>query len=697
MPPLTESSRYQEPCEPCPQQANRGRGTRRLARQSGWFAGIIAALVGVATITTAPAAASESGSSFEPGYAMSKQYVAVTAYKILRDHAPSTVGGCASDVKSEPDRFVDLGGAGAFTRGAINCLDRLGYLAGLPGGSSQDGSRSFEPDYAMSKQYVAVTAYKILRDHAPSTVVGCASDVKSEPDRFVDLGGAGAFTRGAISCLDKLGYLTGLPAASKATSPVATGDETLEALLARAKERRDGLVAQLTNGIRSGAYGVGGDNVLRGPAGFRIDLDDCPDGWSDTAGITRSSIRIGHPTPRSGILAQYGKAADGLRNYFDWINENDPVRVDGSPRALKLIIKDDKYIAAETIEAVTELIEAENAFSILTFGSPGTFGTYDRINAECVPNPFVMGSDAAWGDPVNYPWTTGMQLSRSTEAILWGEWIKENFQDKLPVKVAALVMDTNFGNVYQDSFENWAQANPDVVSDFLPVRHSFESASFWQDVKNVRSFDPQVLLLMTAGEYCAKAIQNAGKTGLYRDIRNRGGVLFSNSHCRDIGVNMRPAGADADSWWVVGGDTSSFSAGLKDAADPMQANEPFVKLMRGNLQAARLGSAKWLPLRTYGYAIGYPYAEALHVAAKLPGGLTRANFILAVRSLSIRHPLYLDGITGEFNGNKDAYFIEGSDISRFDSVSQSWVLHSVIDVNGSTPRCAWDEDSQRCR
>ena len=188
-------------------------GLRRLGLAA---LSVLMAAGGLALLGARPAGAAVR--MFEPGYAMSKQFVAVTAYKVLREHALKTLTGCASDVKTEADRFGDLGEAGAFTRGAVNCLDKLGYLDGLPGGSSQDGARMFEPGYAMSKQFVAVTAYKVLREHAPATLVGCASDVKSEPDRFGDLGEAGAFTRGAVNCLDKLGYLDGLPAGYSAPS-----------------------------------------------------------------------------------------------------------------------------------------------------------------------------------------------------------------------------------------------------------------------------------------------------------------------------------------------------------------------------------------------------------------------------------------------------------------------------------------------
>jgi hypothetical protein len=45
--------------------------------------------------------------------------------------------------------------------------------------------------------------------------------------------------------------------------------------------------------ITANGYGVGDDNVLRGPAGFEVDLNNCPGDWSDTGGS---------PTPRSGSV-----------------------------------------------------------------------------------------------------------------------------------------------------------------------------------------------------------------------------------------------------------------------------------------------------------------------------------------------------------------------------------------------------------
>ena len=464
---------------------------------------------------------------------------------------------------------------------------------------------------------------------------------------------------------------------------------TLEGVFEEAAARRAKTVAELTAGMESGEYGVGDDGILRGPAGFEIDMSACPDDWSDTTGITDSEVRIGHTTAQSGNLAAYGNIAYGWENYFDWINDNDPIMVGDSPRDLVLVVKDDAYVAAQTIEFVDELIEAENVFSILTLGSPNTLAVYDKINAECIPQPFVMTGHPAWGDPVNHPWTTGLQMSYSTESLLWGAWIRENLSDMLPVRVAGLVMDNDFGLAYELGFEEWAHANSDAVSEYLPVRHDPAAPTLTNEMTTIAAFEPDVFISMTAGNPCLLAIQEAGQNGLYDDINAKGGVLFTPSVCAGIEAYLKPAGDFADGWWIVGG-------GIKDSTDPKYTDEPFIAFINDNLEAADLDPA--VSLYATGYMFGYPYGEALRIAADLPGGLNRTNFILAVRALDIYHPQALDGINAQLSGAEDAYFIEGSQFSKFDADGQTWdIIGEIVDVNGRSSNCAWDKDNGGCR
>ena len=477
----------------------------------------------------------------------------------------------------------------------------------------------------------------------------------------------------------------GLAAVSAGALAAVSDEAALEVLFDDAARQRARIVAELTRGIRSGAYGIDADNVLRGPAGFEIDLDDCPQGWSDTAGVTRSEIRIGYSAPISGSLSQFGRIGSGMENYFDWVNANDPV----AGRRITLVTKDDAYDASRTIDNVNALIDAENVFSIQTLGTPNTFAVYDSINYECIPHPFAQTGHPAWGDPVIHPWTTGSQMSYSTEAVLWGQWIKQNLASELPVKVAALVWDHDFGSNYELAFAVWAQANPDVVSEFVAVHHHPSESStedLADELQEVADADPDVYISMTPGPACLSAIQLADTSGLTGAIRTRGGALFTPSVCRGIDAYVKPAGSAAEGWHIVGG-------GSKDTTDAAVADEPFVRFLNANLNAAGYDTSD-SSLYGHGYVVAYPHVEALRIAAELPGGLTRTNLILAVRSLDIDHPLYLDGIRYRLNGAADGYPVESSEILEYDATDAAWnQVGDVIDIAGQSPNCVWIRSS----
>ena len=456
---------------------------------------------------------------------------------------------------------------------------------------------------------------------------------------------------------------------------------TIEGIWEEAAYNRQQMVDKITAKMDAGEWGINDDNVLKGPGGFRIDLNDCPGDWSDTHGITDSEIRIGHTTVQSGNLAAYGNLAVGWDSLNRYVNENGGV----GGKSINLIIKDDGYVSAQTIEFVDELIESANVFSILTLGSPNTLAVYDKINEECIPHPFVMSGHPAWGDPENHPWTTGLHMSYSTEAVLWGTWIKNNLADKLPVKVAGLVMDNDFGLAYEIGFQDYTDKNPDVVAEYLPVRHDPAAPTLTNEVTTIDAFDPDVFISMTAGNPCLLAIQEVESSGLL----SRLDAAFTPSVCKAIAAYMKPAGMAAHDWLVVGG-------GNKDSTDPKYANEPFIAFINSTLEEHGLDPA--ISLYAAGYSYGYPYLEILRVADELPGGLSRTDLMLAARNLAIYHPQIMDGINTGLSGATDAYFVEGSDFSRFDAEGQTWnQVGDILDLNGGTPNCRWDKDQGGCR
>jgi branched-chain amino acid transport system substrate-binding protein len=454
----------------------------------------------------------------------------------------------------------------------------------------------------------------------------------------------------------------------------ATGEpETIEQLEAYWAANR----AQVVDSIDRAGYGVGDDNVLRGPGGFELDLNSCPAGWDDAAG-TDGGITIAKVAPQTGELWAYGLIADGLGIYFDHINSTGGI--DG--RNVELLVIDDGYDRTRTSTAVDELLGAEQPFAVTTFGGPPSLEVTERLNEQCVPQPFVISNHPAWGNPVNRPWTTGMQLAYNTEALLWGQWIKQNLGGSLPVTVGALVVDSPFGALYADSFARWAEQNPDVVAEFVPVRHPERAASVSAEMTEVAATEPDVFIAMTNESPCLLAVLASAEVGLAEADTFR----FVSSVCRDPGLYLVPAGDAADGVLSLGG-------GWKTPNDPAHVDDIYMGWATATLVQAQADTA--IGFFSTGFAYyGWAHVEALRIAAELDGGLTRSNFILAQRAMSLDHPALLPGIAFEMNGATDGYLIEGSEVERFDGSEGKWEPDGpILDLNGLTPVCVWQNDA----
>ena len=82
----------------------------------------------------------------------------------------------------------------------------------------------------------------------------------------------------------------------------------------------------------------------------------------------------------------------------------------------------------------------------------------------------------------------------------------------------------------------------------------------------------------------------------------------------------------------------------------------------------------------------------------MDGGLTRSNVIVAQRAIDGTSPVQLPGIKINMNGNKDAFNLEGSDLSVWDSAKQQWILQGdIIELSGKSKNCSWDATAQACR
>ncbi|MFN0090924.1 MAG: ABC transporter substrate-binding protein [Acidimicrobiales bacterium] len=415
------------------------------------------------------------------------------------------------------------------------------------------------------------------------------------------------------------------------------------------------------------------EKTLVGPAGFRADLSACPAKWSDTAGLVDNEIRVAQSFVQSGSLAPFGQIVTGMKNYFDYVNETEG-GVAG--KRLTLITKDDGYEAARATSNVAELLETADPFVFATLaGTPANLATYDTINDACIPDLMVSSGHPAWGDPVNHPWVMGSFLPYSTEAQIWGAHLSETLGRG--ATVAALAMNNDFGATYRAEFERYAAANG--LNLLRVVTHDPAAPNVTNELTTLASTNADAVILMTTSTYCTQAFKALAESTWKPKLK------YVSQTCSGIQTYFKPAGAAGADWIIAGS--------MKDVSDPEEQGDPFVKAAKAQLAKANLDPNSSQLGNGWWYAWGA--AEVLRNAAKLAGGLTRTNVMLAARSLNTEHPMGFKGIRFATNGNLDAYPVEGAQLTKYSiAPGQEAGAHrkfgKPIDLDGQTAPCPWN-------
>jgi branched-chain amino acid transport system substrate-binding protein len=477
------------------------------------------------------------------------------------------------------------------------------------------------------------------------------------------------------------------------TTSAAPQPATLDAWEALWKKQRDDIVKR----IKDNNWGKSADGkTVTGPAGYTIDLTKCPAGWSDTEGLTDDSIKVGFAIAASGPLAEYNNYTIGIRSVLDYYNNKGGfLDVNGKTRKINFIAKDDGYDPARTIPIVDEYLDSDKVFSVWTSGSPSTLKTYDKINQRCVAHPMAVTGHPAWGDPVNHPWTSGAPaLVYSTEAILWATFLSQHASEIPPtekIKVAALVINNDFGKIYDASFKAAVAGTPNLKDRVEYKTDTLEPSAptITDQMTTLAAGKPDMFIAMTAGTSCTQAVTEAAQNGMHESTK----WLFQPATCAGTAfVKKEKVGGDgsaANQWWIM-------NPGQKDLTDKAFADDVYVKWAREQVQAQG-ANPDTSSLFSAGIILGWSFVQFLDIGGQLPGGLTRTNFTLAQRAIDMTNPMYLPGVKFHTNGNKDSFFVEAGGWQQWDTPSQTWILRSPIaDLDGKSSNCAWQTSSSTC-
>jgi ABC-type branched-subunit amino acid transport system substrate-binding protein len=393
------------------------------------------------------------------------------------------------------------------------------------------------------------------------------------------------------------------------------------------------------------------------PEGFTVPTDNCP-AEATEALADGAPVKIGFIGPQTGPLAAFGVIAQGMKVYFDKINTEDG-GVDG--HKIEVITKDDAYDPAKSAPAVQEALEGDKIFaSVFQIGTPNVAGTRQLYADACVPQALVGSGFPAWGDPNNFPWTTGGIPSYTVEAKVWVQFIKEKFPDAK--KVAILSFNNDFGKTYKTTLgEALPAAGYEIVAD---VAHEATS-DLSNEVTQLLAAGPDVIIGGTTSTFCTSLMTLARQGGFT-------GPIINSYTCQSIQQFMVPAGEAAANVFTL--------VVAKDPSDPAYADDEGVKQYLADVGQYGPGIDATVGNVFTGYNAGFYVVDALTRAAAMDGGLTRANLMNAFWSFDLKGPIAIGGI-GHVDGVTDAYISEFGVMAEYDPAGQTYKVGDGVEID----------------
>jgi len=197
-------------------------------------------------------------------------------------------------------------------------------------------------------------------------------------------------------------------------------------------------------------------------------------------GVSDTEIKIGNIMPYSGPASALSIVGKVIAAYFDEVNEKGGV----NGRKLNLVSLDDAFSPPKTMEAARRLVENDAvAFVFATMGTAPSSAIAKYLNANKVPQLFLISSASKWNDPANMPWSMALPWAPNytTEAAIDVNYVRSKNPN---ARFAVLYQNDDAGKEYLRGVKEALGADADRL---IAMASSFEVAD--------PSVDSQVLTL----------------------------------------------------------------------------------------------------------------------------------------------------------------------------------------------------------
>lgn len=385
------------------------------------------------------------------------------------------------------------------------------------------------------------------------------------------------------------------------------------------------------------------------PEGWAVNTDDCVDPDAANAPI-EGTLKIGSAMPLTGgvAAAAFAPVKAGFEAYIQYANEKGLV----PGLTLEVSIADDQYNPELTPGAVTSEIDAGAHIFAGIIGTGNNAAVQETLNNECIPQLNALTGSPQWGDPENYPWTTGLLPRYDAEAAIYAKHIADNFGEG--ATVGLFTVNNEFGAVYAEAFVEAAEANGlEIVSE--QTIEATDSNPPTSQVTTIAGEQPDAIMAIPLGAGCigfltevanAKA-QNAGWTP----------ATYLTNTCASSLI-LGAAGPAADGLLTTG-----YLLDILDPANQTPAVVEYREFMKalGNEAIETTAAAGWLT--------GEVTVEIIRRAAESAEGLTRASIINAARSFEYSPTLGRVGLVMKSMGAEDPFLVESLTVIQYNATT----------------------------
>jgi len=365
-------------------------------------------------------------------------------------------------------------------------------------------------------------------------------------------------------------------------------------------------------------------------------------------GVTDTEVKLGQTMPYSGPASSLGVQGQTDLAYFAMVNDRGGI----NGRKVKLISLDDGYSPPRAVEQTRKLIEEEQVLAIYhSLGTPTNSATYRYVNAQKVPQLFIITGAEKFRDPALAPWTTSIVPAVTSEARAFARYILSSAPQ---ARIGVLYQDDDLG---RDMLKGLKQGLGGSAGKMLVAEASYEITDPTVDsqIVSLKDAGADTLMLFAVPRFSAQALKKAWAIG-WRPLR------FVAAPSSNVASVMKPVGPEI----AAGVMAVKF---IKDPSHPTWSNDPGMRDYRTFMKQYRTDGD---PL-DFDNAYAYTASQLMaHVLKQCGDDLMREGLMrqaLSIKDLEL--PLLLPGIKMNTSPARRAP-IDQFQVVRFDG--QHWIV-----------------------